>query len=294
MKKIIKETLIIIITALVCYLIYDNKDIIGDKLIHLYVKYLQPDIKQTLVDNEYRKNENYQYVKINENFKLNNLDDIKNSIYTFLDAGWDKYILQCNPDYIGCENDFKTFLENETTLSYINGFVHPFNSYNHLDVKIDSSGKIFIEKTNLYTDLEISETSKKVDEIYNKLYDKNKSERENIKTFHDYIIKNTTYDKNQMKAYDILINNKGNCSAYSSAMALFLNKMNIKNYIITSDTHAWNMVYIDNSWKHLDLTWDDVSIEPVYTYFLIDSEVLHNNDKSKEHNFDNKIYLEAQ
>ena len=81
-------------------------------------------------------------------------------------------------------------------------------------------------------------------------------------------------------------------------MAVFLDKLNIPNYKISSETHVWNAVYLNGSWLHLDLTWDD----PVTTsgkdilsheYFLItDNELLLKHESSKDHQFDYNIYLE--
>ena len=81
-------------------------------------------------------------------------------------------------------------------------------------------------------------------------------------------------------------------------MALFLNRFGINNYKIASTNHIWNLVYINNDWLHLDLTFDD----PVTTdgsnmllkdMFLINTLKLESiNDK--EHNFDYNMYFEAK
>mgnify|MGYP004693979423 FL=1 len=81
-------------------------------------------------------------------------------------------------------------------------------------------------------------------------------------------------------------------------MALFLDKMGIKNYKVSSDSHIWNLVYVDGAWKHLDLTWDDPVVNTgenmlLHTYFLISyDELLKQN--TAQHNFDTNIYQEAK
>ena len=40
-------------------------------------------------------------------------------------------------------------------------------------------------------------------------------------------------------------------------MSIYLNTLGIKNYKVASDTHVWNVAYINNKWLHIDLTWDD-------------------------------------
>ena len=79
-------------------------------------------------------------------------------------------------------------------------------------------------------------------------------------------------------------------------MALFLEKLNIKNYKISSDKHVWNAVYINNEWLHLDLTWDDpVSKDNKdhleHDYFLINDNELLNKEKN-EHTYDINVYSE--
>ena len=83
----------------------------------------------------------------------------------------------------------------------------------------------------------------------------------------------------------------------ADSMKLFLDRLNIPNYKISSENHIWNLVNVDNNWYHLDLTWDD----PVtsngtdvleYDYFLITTTELEELE-SDQHNFDIKIYKEA-
>ena len=79
-------------------------------------------------------------------------------------------------------------------------------------------------------------------------------------------------------------------------MAIYLNKLGIKNYKISSEQHIWNYVYLDGRWYHLDLTWDDPVLssgEEVLsdTYFLITTEELKKLNDS-QHNFNTNIYQE--
>lgn len=303
LKLIIKVVLIVIIS----YFIYNNYYLIINKIEYAYTKYFQPDIKQTLNDNDYRKKENYEYVKIYENTTIKNEDDAKNAIYTFLDAGWNEYTIKCDPDYLSCINDVKKIVENNTYLTDISNFIHPFNTFNKVNTTFSSTGKITLKKENRYTNNQIKLINDKVNEIYNKNYDSSKNVKENIKIFHDYIINNTKYDSsnttgrsdiNSSTAYGVLLEGTGICSGYADAMSLFLEKMNVKNYRISSNTHVWNLVYVEGAWLHLDLTWDD----PITSdgsdmlsnkYFLIDTNALKNNS-NEEHVFDSNIYIEAK
>ena len=74
---------------------------------------------------------------------------------------------------------------------------------------------------------------------------------------------------------------------------------NINNYKIASTNHVWNLVYIDNTWLHLDLTWDDPVSEDNEDilddkYFLISTDKLLTLDKSDSHHFNKNLYLETK
>lgn len=306
-KKIIKITITVIIMVILGFLIKDNYYLLTNKIEYVYKKYLQGDIRQNLTDNKYRKKENYDYVKINENTTLKNKDDVKNMIYTYLDAGWDEYTVKCDADYLDCTNDIKEIVQNNTYLTDLSNFVHPFNTFDKINTTFAASGKVKLKKEPRYSDSQIDTLNKKVDEIYKENYDSSKNVLENIKIFHDYIVNHTKYDQSNTtglsnvgssSAYGVLIDGIGICSGYSDAMQLFLEKMNVKNYRISSSTHEWNLVYVEGAWRHLDLTWDD----PIMSdgsdalkedYFLIDTNTLLSKDDG-EHGFDSSIYIEAK
>ena len=306
-KKIIKITVTVIIMVILGFLIKDNYYLLTNKIEYVYKKYLQGDIRQNLTDNKYRKKENYDYVKINENTTLKNKDDVKNMIYTYLDAGWDEYTVKCDADYLDCTNDIKEIVQNNTYLTDLSNFVHPFNTFDKINTTFAASGKVKLKKESRYSDSQIDTLNKKVDEIYKENYDSSKNVLENIKIFHDYIVNHTKYDQSNTtglsnvgssSAYGVLIDGIGICSGYSDAMQLFLEKMNVKNYRISSSTHEWNLVYVEGAWRHLDLTWDD----PIMSdgsdalkedYFLVDTNTLLSKDDG-EHGFDSSIYIEAK
>ena len=127
--------------------------------------------------------------------------------------------------------------------------------------------------------------------------------KKNIKTL---TINNSKYDSGRSDfnmttyksdlAYGPLLQGYGICGGYSDAMALFLEKLGITNFKVSSDTHVWNAVLLDGKWYHLDLTWDD----PVtsnkkdilqHEYFVLTTDELLSKEV-KEHKFDRNIYLE--
>ena len=54
-EKIIKLTIKVIVLVILGIIIKDNYYVIINELKYLYKKFLQPDVRQTLIDNEYRK-----------------------------------------------------------------------------------------------------------------------------------------------------------------------------------------------------------------------------------------------
>ena len=144
----------------------------------------------------------------------------------------------------------------------------------------------------------------KVDEIIKNEIDDSDDIKTKIKKIHDYIINNTTYDKERSdkkiinyksdNAYGVLIEKYGLCGGYTDAMMLFLEKFNLPNYKIATENHVWNYVKIDNEWLHLDLTWDDpVAVDGKNilddSYFLISDDSLLDTEKD-EHVYNADIY----
>ena len=81
-------------------------------------------------------------------------------------------------------------------------------------------------------------------------------------------------------------------------MELFLEKMNLKSYKVSSYMHIWNVVKINDKWYHIDLTWDDPVLSDgtdsiLHDYMLIDTSKLLELEKS-QHNFNQDIFLEVK
>lgn len=257
--------------------------------------------------NEYKiSNTNYEYIQDTNDFVPKNRQDLLNIIYTTLNSGWNEFTFYCPEEYLYCIDEVINITNDNVLLSNINGFVHPYNSFKSIETSYNNKGKITLNIYKSYTDDQINIINKKVDEIYYNLINTSMSDTDKIKTIHDYIINNSKYDNDRINgitkynsntAYGNLIEGYGICSGYTDAMAIFLNKMGIKNYKISSENHIWNLVYIDGKWVNLDLTFDDPVVTPPkdvlsHDYFLIDTDTLLNLDKD-EHIFDSNVFQEA-
>ena len=255
---------------------------------------------------------NDYYLDSNFNYISNYTDDVSNRtelleyIYYVINTGSSFADGECKKTYKNCIEDIKTIAEDEKTLSLLNNFVHPFNSFKTIAFTYNEFGEFSIEVEHVYSKEEISEINYIVDNQINRLISDNMTTESKIKNIHNYIIDNTKYDTlkednindNTYKsntAYGVLIQGYGICSGYSDAMAIFLNKLGIENYKISNETHIWNLIHINGVWAHLDATWDDPISEfneNRDTYFLISYDELVKL-KDDTHGFNKEIFKEA-
>ncbi len=307
MKKILAYiTLSIVLLALVFY----NDTITNFIMVNFIYK------RDIVIEepNPYKKNTKYQYVTEVSDFEPNNKKDLMNIIYTILNNGWDSFTFFCDTEYKDCTKDVNELIDNKDLLSNLNNFVSPYNSYNRLFVNYNNFGKVTIDVEKIYSEEQIKQVDNKIDEIMKTLIKPTMTTEEKIKAYHDYIINTTVYDsvnaeklknnqeinraENAHNAYGLLFNHKSLCGGYSDAIAIFLDKLNIPNMKVSTYSHVWNLVYINNQWYHLDATWDDPVVDTnenllLHNYFLISNQQLQQRDPLY-HKFDSSIYVEAQ
>ena len=298
MKKLLTYTFIIVSL----FLVYSKRNDIYKLYMHLFnnVSYSIT----TLEKNKYYQDQDYKYVKITDKFVPENKQDILNIYYTVVNSGMNEFTFYCDDKYVTCLSDIENIANDQTTISTINNFVHPYNSFSTIETEIDSRGIINLKINHVYSDEMKILINYKVDEIYKELYKENVSVSDNIKAFHDYIINHTEYDKERAdskivkyksdNAYGVLIEGIGLCGGYTDTMSLFLDKLNVKNYKVSTNNHTWNRVYVNDKWLHLDLTWDDPISEDGknildHNYFLITTNELKDIEKN-EHNYNTNIY----
>ena len=258
--------------------------------------------------NEYYRDYDFDFVQNTNYFSPSSRQDILNIYYTAINAGLEKFSFYCPNKYKDCLTEVKDIANNQELLSHINNFVHPYNSFKNIETEYDSLGKVTIKIKKAYTKEDIEEIDKKINDIYNSLILSDSNQIENIKSVHDYIINNSKYDSLRSDnniinyksdiAYGTLIQGYGICGGYTDAMELFLEKMKIKSYKVSSDSHVWNAVFINGNWYHLDLTWDDPVTSDSSdilddTFFLINTSTLKSS-QIEQHEFDQEIYSELK
>lgn len=257
--------------------------------------------------NQYALDYDFEYLKTTDDFIADNRQEILNIIYTSLNNGYDNFYFYCH--YEECQEDVSDITEPENLIT-ISNYIHPYNAYRRVYVSTNSFDKVEIRIEKSYTKDNINSINQKLDQIIKEIITDDMSDKEKITVFHNYIIDNTVYDSNYLetnlndidnpshKALGPLFFGRALCGGYADVMAIFLNRLNIPNYRISSSDHIWNFVYLDNNWYHLDLTWDDPVTDSgvnmrLDTFLLITTEQLENLN-TNYHIYNKTIYPEAK
>lgn len=154
--------------------------------------------------------------------------------------------------------------------------VNPF--FDDMSIRINSGNStISLKNSSSYESSKVVELSKK---LLSETVNDKMSNREKIKAIHDKLIHEISYDSSVSKeshtAGGALIGKKAVCDGYSRIFFLMAELEDIPVINVTSSAmgHAFNLVYVDDKWLLIDLTYNDVKIngkETVrYEYFLID------------------------
>ena len=300
--------LIFIISLFGLYYVCSHYEKVTTYLIKTYRKITRKDVIVP-EDTQYHRTYTYNTVKETDNFEVKNIEEIKDVYYTFLNNGWKTFTFYCDFEYTNCIEDLKLVATKEANdddyITLINNYVSPFNSYTTLNTLITGDDQVTLTVERVYNEDEIKRINDKIDLVLKDLkIDTSFVTNEDIKKVHDYIIENTTYDKNYKteeesplsgKANGSLLNNTAVCSGYTDAFALFLDRMNIPNFKISTKEHIWNVVYFDNKWRHIDVTWDDDEINKNNNrnFYMINTDELIEKD-GEEHNYNKDLYLELK
>lgn len=143
---------------------------------------------------------------------------------------------------------------------------------------IGSSGNkyTYIQFYSYYTKEEYAEMHEKMvteaEELLKGVKDNpNLTDVEKALLLHDRLALHCEYDydtlsydyenmpRSSYNAYGVLVLRDAVCMGYALAYDYLLEQVGIKTLYCSSDTlnHAWNIVYIDNTPYHVDVTWDD-------------------------------------
>ncbi|ADL50967.1 Ig-like domain-containing protein [Clostridium cellulovorans] len=131
--------------------------------------------------------------------------------------------------------------------------------------------------------------TQKITEVLSQIITPGMNDFQKEKVIHDWIVKNIAYDTTlvQHSAYAGLVSPyKTVCQGYALLTYRMLNQVGIQTKIIEGtghgSAHAWNLVYLEGAWYHLDSTWDDpvpdVKDRAIHTYYnLTDAQIKANH-----------------
>lgn len=118
--------------------------------------------------------------------------------------------------------------------------------------------------------------------------DKGETVYEKQKILHDELCKRVTYseesdDPTVYSAYGALVNGRALCEGYARAFQLLCKRLNIESVLVSGTSkgigHLWNMVKTEYGWSHVDVTWDDLRNDTIYTYLnLTKQQILIDHD----------------
>lgn len=294
MKKI-KNILYTILLMLIVYFVYINLDDITKDLKALIVSKNDLVIKEP---NSYKVDYTFENFNYKVSYVPYNKEELIDIYFNVLNNGYNEFTFYCPKEYKSCTKDVESIGNDSKLMSNINNYVHPYNSFKTIKTKVSSNNEITLEIQKKYSEEKINKINELVNNVISELDLNNIDDLIKIERIHNYILNHTVYDKNTNNfdinsAYGSLIEGHSVCSGYADAFSIFMNIYKIPNIRVSSENHLWNLVYINGKWLHIDLTWDD-SENNKYdnNYFLITKEKLFNLD-TKEHNFDESFFIEA-
>lgn len=251
-------------------------------------------------------------VEINDSFYYNKLTDNQKIIYTCIANGVKDLNIDINLKGYEYEND--TILSQDVEEALYKFLLdHPEVFYINEKYTICTNTSILGNRINLKFEYmvsskeelnnKISEIDKEIDIIFSNI-NENMSDFEKELILHDYVANNTEYysyenlediPRECHNIYGTLIDKKAVCDGFAKTMKLLLDKNNIENIIVTGslkkESHAWNMIKLNNEWYNLDLT-SNKSIKTeekdytIHSYFNITDDLIY-----KTHKFDEKDIL---
>lgn len=160
----------------------------------------------------------------------------------------------------------------------------------------DIHGIIHVNLDYYHTPSQFLMLEKKVLDILNMCITPSMSQCDQEKALHDYIVNHAFYDYDNMlretipqdsySPYGVLVLGRGVCQGYAEAMHLLCTQAGLDSLVIFGSaqasgewiTHAWNLINIEGSYYHVDVSWDDITIGAKerlrHTYFnLPDSDI---------------------
>ena len=303
-----------LITAIVIVLVLFASFLVAYNKIPAFKSFIDKIIDSMLTKELEPYSDEFEINKLkvkNQSFYYNTLTDQQKCIYTAIANGVKNYERSFTlQNYIVIDNE-TSMKDIETTMK---AFFADHPEVFYVDNKYTISTKKTIFKT--YIDLEITyssrsetEIKKEIDELDEKIngYLKNVETKNGVEAeiaLHDAIGTDVVYytykalnniPLSPHTIYGVFIDKEAVCDGFAKAMQILLDRKNIENILvlgnIDDESHAWNLVKLDNDWYHLDLTSNKSikNVDPkliLHTYFNVTK-----GDIAKTHDFENESIL---
>ncbi|QUI21419.1 hypothetical protein HZI73_03570 [Vallitalea pronyensis] len=117
----------------------------------------------------------------------------------------------------------------------------------------------------------------KIQEVIKQIITPDMSQRDQLKAIHDYVAKTIHYHGppdylTAENALAAITKGEGVCVHYTALFQYFCQELGIPNRVIMDNAfvgrHAWNVVYVNNQWYHIDVTLDDTQDKLRDRYFM--------------------------
>lgn len=115
-------------------------------------------------------------------------------------------------------------------------------------------------------------------DIVSKNISTNMSDEKKVRILHDWVANNNKFaseweSDDKFSGVSVFYCNQSVCAGYARAFKMLCDAVNIPClYVsghVSEELHAWNLVYVNNSWYQVDVTHDDVGDTIRYNNFLI-------------------------
>ncbi len=225
---------------------------------------------------------------------------VYNAAYTALYRGYSEFVLK-NVDYqkiLDIYGDALTaVIYDFPEFFWLNGYVKANAEYQ----TGSANGNVTVTMGiyDYWNDSNLPEARKTFNEKLDALWKDAREVRdywERIKFVHDAIIDMTSYDQESYElgdaadammdaysnsAYGPLVEGVALCGGYAKLFELVMNRLGYVCEYITGTAdggpHAWNLLWLDGEYYHVDVTWDDPDREDgmrLYNYFCVNDAMI--------------------
>ena len=137
------------------------------------------------------------------------------------------------------------------------------------------------------------------EEIVHTLADPLNDDYEKALVLHDWLTDHVDYQLGDLESFhgdSALLDGYGVCQSYTEAYSLLLSKAGIRNELVKTSLHGWNLAQLNGKWYHIDCTWDDSTSS--HRYFALPDEAVMEVDSHRAVSFahsyqDNYAYREG-